>query len=122
MNTHTDRTTRELLQVLRADDVPKVEMFPGFWRQTLVYGHDVMLCLFTLRAGAKLPGHNHVHEQVGYVIAGAVELTVEGVSTITRSGCSYYVPSWKVHSAHALEDSVVLDAFSPPRDEYTTVA
>jgi quercetin dioxygenase-like cupin family protein len=104
--------------VVEADDVDRVEMFPGFWRQTLVSGDKLMLCLFTWRAGASLPAHAHHHEQAGYVISGSVELTVSGSTVITRAGCSYFVPSTAVHSARALADSVVIDAFSPPREEY----
>jgi quercetin dioxygenase-like cupin family protein len=103
---------------LEATGVEKVEMFPGFWRQTLVSGDRLMLCLFTWRAGATLPAHAHHHEQVGYVASGVVELTVSGRTMLTCSGCSYFIPSNEIHSARALEDSIVIDAFSPPREEY----
>jgi quercetin dioxygenase-like cupin family protein len=104
--------------IVQSRDIPKVEMFPGFWRQTLVHSNDLMLCLFTWKAGASLPGHSHRHEQAGFVMTGAVELTIDGQIYITGAGCSYFVASNLVHSAKALEDSVVIDAFSPAREEY----
>jgi quercetin dioxygenase-like cupin family protein len=65
--------TRLAETILEAKDVPKVEMFPGFWRQTLVNSDSLMLCLLTWAAGATLPEHSHPHEQAGFVISGAVQ-------------------------------------------------
>ncbi len=104
--------------IIESCDIPRVEMFPGFWRQTLVHSNDLMLCLFTWKAGASLPGHSHRHEQAGFVMTGAVELTIAGETYITRAGCSYFVASNLFHSARAIEDSLVIDAFSPAREEY----
>jgi quercetin dioxygenase-like cupin family protein len=95
-------------------------MFPGFWRQTLVHDDELMLCLFTWRAGATLPAHSHPHRQAGYVVTGAVELTIASETVITRAGCSYIVPPGQMHSARALEDSLVIDAFAPARLDYMT--
>lgn len=103
---------------LESSDVPKEEMFPGFFRQTLVYGKELMLCLFTLKKGTNLPPHSHYHEQAGFVISGKVELWVEGEKYITGPGCSYFIPSGYSHTANAIEDALVVDAFSPPREEY----
>jgi quercetin dioxygenase-like cupin family protein len=107
-----------LQNILEAKNVEKVEMFPGFWRQTLVTGNDLMLCLFTWKKGASLPSHSHVHEQAGYVISGKVSLVIDGQEYITETGCSYFVHSNQVHSATALEDSLVIDSFTPIREEY----
>jgi quercetin dioxygenase-like cupin family protein len=104
--------------IRESGNVERVEMHPGMWRQTLVSGKGLMLCLFTLKAGTKLPAHSHVHEQAGFVISGAVALTVNGSTEVTRKGCAYFVASGLEHSALALEDSAVVDAFSPPRAEY----
>jgi mannose-6-phosphate isomerase-like protein (cupin superfamily) len=105
-------------KIVESSDIPKVEMFPGFWRQTLVHSDGLMLCLFTWRKGASLPGHSHPHEQAGFVVKGTVELTIEGQAFVTSAGCSYFVPSNQVHSATALDDALVVDAFCPARSEY----
>src|SRR5215471_15840064 len=104
--------------ILYAESVPKDEMVEGFWRQTLVHTEDLMLCLFTWRRGAILPPHSHPHRQAGYVISGSVELTVSGRKYITSTGCSYLIEADEPHSARAVEDSLVLDAFTPLREEY----
>lgn len=115
-----DQTTNSGVSdhTIESSQVDKVEMHPGMWRQTLVHNDDLMLCLFTLKAGTSLPAHSHPHVQAGYVIAGAVELTIESKTTVTRRGCSYIVPSGEIHSAKALEDSLVIDAFTPARRDY----
>lgn len=100
------------------DDVDKIEVFPGCWRQTLVHGENLMLCLFTLHAGTAIALHSHDQEQAGYVVSGAIELTVDDGTVTIRSGCSYDLSGGRPHAALALEDSVVLDVFSPPREEY----
>ena len=105
-------------QFLESADAPKIEMFPGFWRQTLVYGPSLMLCLFTLRKGACLPERTHPHIQAGYLISGGAELTVAGDVCVMRPGSSYMVASNQPHSARAIEDSLVIDVFSPCREEY----
>ncbi len=104
--------------IQESSNIPKIEMFRGFWRQTLVSGDSLMLCMFTWQKGAELPAHSHEQEQAGYVICGTVELTLGSQTIITKGGCSYFVPSNTVHSARCLEDSLVIDAFSPPRKEY----
>ncbi|WP_396274991.1 cupin domain-containing protein [Granulicella aggregans] len=76
------------------------------------------MVLFTWGKGAVLPEHSHPHVQAGFVVSGAVELTVEGTEYTTRSGCSYLIHANERHSARALEDSVVLDAFTPSRQDY----
>jgi quercetin dioxygenase-like cupin family protein len=104
--------------VVESKGVGKDEMFPGFWRQTLVYSDDLMLCLFTWRKGANLPAHAHPHRQAGFVISGSVELTVSGKTYVTNAGCSYIVQGNEEHSARAIEDSLVIDAFTPCREDY----
>lgn len=118
MNTNQRRSNT----TIESETVPTEEMFPGFSRQTLVHNEDLMLCLFTWRKGATLSEHSHPHRQAGFVISGAVELTVSGQRYITRKGCSYIIQANEPHSAIALEDSVVIDAFTPCRDEYLGAA
>ena len=103
---------------LESSDVPKVEVCPGFFRRTLLSGDGLMLVLFDCAKGFTMPEHSHPHEQSGYVVSGALELTVAGETRVMRAGCSYFVAGNQLHSAHALEDTLVVDAFSPPREEY----
>ncbi len=101
-----------------AEDRPAVEMLPGFWRRTLVWGDELCLVQFRMRKGAQLPDHHHPHEQVGFVLEGDVTMTVAGEEHRTPRGCCYFPYSGQVHGAEVLDDSVVVDAFSPLREDY----
>ena len=62
--------------------------------------------------------HSHPHEQVGYVVSGSVDLTFDGQVQTLKAGDSYYVPSGIVHGVLALEDTVIVDVFTPQREDF----
>lgn len=99
-------------------DATPVQMVPGLIRRTLVSGDKLMICRFDLDRGVEIPSHSHPHDQAGYVVLGMVRITVDGKSCDLGPGDSYSAPSGALHSAIALEPSVVVDTFSPPRDDY----
>jgi quercetin dioxygenase-like cupin family protein len=77
-----------------------------------------MVIEVTLDKGAVVPMHDHPHEQVGYVVRGRVQFVINGETLIAETGDSYAIAGGIPHEATALEDSVVIDVFSPPREEY----
>jgi len=103
-------------------DVGQVEMLPGVHRRTMATTDEVMLCEFFLERGSEVPPHQHMNDQVGYVVMGMMEMTIGGQVQVCHPGDSYAVPGGIVHSARALMNSVVIDAFSPPRNDYRTEA
>ncbi|MGE4284530.1 MAG: cupin domain-containing protein, partial [Clostridia bacterium] len=99
-----------------------VEMFDGFFRTTLVYNEQMMICHYSMKKGAQIPLHNHVAVQGGYVIKGKVELLAEdGNNIIVEAGGAYVFDSQEVHGALAVEDSEYVETFTPIRPEYITV-
>lgn len=96
-------------------------MAPGLIRKTLVSGGRLMICRFDLGEGVVIPSHSHPHDQAGYVVLGRIRITVDGKSCDLGPGDSYFASSGAQHSAVALEASVVVDAFSPPRDDYSVI-
>ena len=104
-------------RISRADAQP-VEMLPGLIRRTLAWGEKALMCEFTAEEGVIIPMHSHPHEQVGYVISGRVEFTVEDESYVARAGDSYAIPGHVEHAAHFLEPTVLVEVFSPVREEY----
>lgn len=100
------------------DDVSPVTMLTGVVRRTMATGEAMMLCEVTLDAGAIVPMHQHIHEQVGYVVRGRVSFEIDGETLILGAGDSYAIGSNIPHEARAIEDSIVIDVFSPPREEY----
>lgn len=97
---------------------PGKDLGTGVNRKILATGGGLMTVEFRFDRGAIGALHSHVHEQVGYVVAGRFEFTLEGKMTVLEPGDSYYVPSGAVHGAKALEDGILLDVFTPQREDF----
>jgi len=77
-----------------------------------------MTAQFSFEKGAVGSPHTHMHEQVGYVLRGRFELTLGNEKTTLETGDTYYVPSNTVHGVVALEDGILLDVFTPQRQDF----
>ncbi|MGD0115516.1 MAG: cupin domain-containing protein [Dehalococcoidia bacterium] len=107
------------IEVFRANsEATLVEMLPGIVRRTLACGERTMLCEFTLTKGSVLPAHSHEHEQTGYVARGRLLFSIADEERELVAGDGYVIPSGVEHAVTALEDSIAIDVFSPPRKEY----
>lgn len=100
------------------DDATPVEMFPGVVRRTLNAGERTMICEVELARGAIVPLHTHPHEQTGYLSRGQLLFRIGDEERLLREGDSWMIPGDVPHIVTALEDSIAIDVFSPPRDEY----
>jgi quercetin dioxygenase-like cupin family protein len=100
------------------DKAIPVEMLPGLTRRVLVTSDKMMLVEFTLKKGVEVPQHAHPHDQVGYLVSGRMRMTIGDQTTECAPGDSYHAPPGVPHSGAALEPSVVVDVFSPPREDY----
>lgn len=86
---------------------------------TIAWGEKLMLSLVTLEPGAVVAPHSHVHEQMGLMVSGTMELTIGEQTRILSPNEMYVVPGGVPHSAKGgPEGAIALDAFSPPREEY----
>jgi quercetin dioxygenase-like cupin family protein len=94
-------------------------LLPGITIRT-VCGERIMLSFLDFaEAGATVPLHQHVHEQMGMGLEGEFELVIGGEARIIRAGDAYLIPSGVEHSATAVGGPArALDIFSPPREEY----
>jgi quercetin dioxygenase-like cupin family protein len=108
--------------VLKPASAPQVEMWPGVFRRTMGTTDEAMLCEFFLLRGSHVASHNHMNDQVGYVVRGSMDFTIGGVVYRLEAGDSYAIPGGIFHSVDVLQDSIVIDTFSPPRDDYRTEA
>ncbi len=93
------------------------EVAPGFFGK-MIHTEQVTVAHFRIVRGSVLPLHQHVHEQVTNVLAGELELTIDGVTRICRAGESVVIPSNVPHSGRALTDCQVIDIFCPARQDY----
>jgi quercetin dioxygenase-like cupin family protein len=94
-----------------------ITMFPGIRRRTLASGAQMMQMIVTLDAGSHLPEHQHPHEQLTHVLRGRLHLSVAGVTHELGVGQSFCIPGGTPHAADAPEDALVIDTFSPPRED-----
>jgi quercetin dioxygenase-like cupin family protein len=102
------------------DGIPEEQVSAALHRR-LICGERVMLAQVRLKAGGTVPRHEHVHEQFTYVVSGALHFRLgeDAQEEVTvRAGQVLHLPSHVWHEADVLEDSVVLDVFSPPREDW----
>ena len=90
----------------------------GVKLKSLTYGEKTHMCEFVLDAGSAVPEHSHPHEQTGYLVSGKVEFLMEGKTFDAEPGDSWSIPGNMPHAANAIEDSVIVEVFSPVREEY----
>lgn len=109
--------TKEL-QYTGFDRIPVEALNPLIDRQ-FVYGERTMLARLILRKGAIVPKHSHENEQITYILEGALRFTMGDGRVLTVSaGEVLVIPSHMPHSAEALEDTLDLDMFTPPREDW----
>ena len=94
------------------------EAFEGVTYKTLSYGDKTSLGEFKLVKGSVVPNHNHPHEQTGYMISGRMTFTIDGEDHNAEAGDSWSIPGNVEHSVKVHEDSVVIEVFSPVREDY----
>lgn len=107
-----------LLFALGELDAPVTNPEPGLERQVLVHTPQMMLVRHRMGTGWQGAPHAHPHEQLVYVASGCIHAVVHGAEIEARAGDSFIVESNVEHRAWALEDSVVLDVFTPAREDY----
>jgi len=93
------------------------EIFPGF-KAHFVHSANMTFAHWTIKAGATLPEHAHVHEQVVNMIEGVFELTITGDTRKLVQGSVAIIPSNALHSGKAITDCRIIDAFYPIREDY----
>ena len=90
----------------------------GVHFKTLVHGGNTSMHEFHLDKGYKIPNHKHPHEQTGYLVSGKLKFNVEGEIFDAGPGDSWNLAGNVEHGVDVLEDSVVIEVFSPVREDY----
>ncbi|MBL7164074.1 MAG: cupin domain-containing protein [Anaerolineales bacterium] len=94
------------------------ELVPGINARTF-WGEKMLLAVVDLDPNSHLPLHSHPHEQVGTVIQGQMEMTIDDETRLLQPGDVYVIPGGVEHEARTFDEPVkVVDIFSPVRDEY----
>jgi quercetin dioxygenase-like cupin family protein len=93
-------------------------MFPGVYRRVLNTGDKTMVVEVSFESGATVPLHTHPHEQIGYLSRGRLRFRIGDEERVIDQGDSWLVPGNVPHVVTALEESVAIDVFSPPREDF----
>jgi quercetin dioxygenase-like cupin family protein len=83
-----------------------------------VTGTHTMLARILLKKGAHVPLHSHPNEQIACVLSGKLKFVLEGRDVVLGAGEILCIPPDVPHEAFALEDTVDLDIFTPPRQDW----
>jgi quercetin dioxygenase-like cupin family protein len=102
----------------KKDDSGYLQAVPGVSRKTLAHGANTLCTEFRLEGGHLLPMNSHPQEQTGYLISGAMALTIGDETFAVGPGDSWCVPGDVLHGAEIISDSVAIEVFAPVRADY----
>lgn len=99
-------------------EIPSEPVGDGLMRQLLGYGDAILMARVEFDEGAVGAVHSHPHSQVSYVISGQFDVFIDGVETRIGPGDSFYVEPNLDHGAVCREAGVLIDVFSPAREDF----
>jgi quercetin dioxygenase-like cupin family protein len=104
----------------RWEELPREQVSPMLDRR-LITGDRIMLAHVYLKQGCIVPKHAHENEQLTYILEGALRFWIgddQRQEVVVRAGEVLHIPSNVPHKAEALEDTLDVDVFSPPRQDW----
>jgi len=93
----------------------------GVKRKIMAYDERIMLVKVAFEKGGIGQLHQHPHTQVTHVESGAFEVTISGTKKVLRSGDAFLIPSNEIHGVVCLEEGVLIDVFTPVREDFLPV-
>jgi quercetin dioxygenase-like cupin family protein len=99
------------------NSIPLEDLNPLLQRQFVV-GQNVMVARVLLKKGCIVPEHSHHNEQITYILEGALKFWIDGKVIVVNAGEVLTIPPHMPHKAEAVEDTVDLDIFNPPRADW----
>jgi quercetin dioxygenase-like cupin family protein len=108
------------VRLYRWDDLPR-EQVTNHLSRRVITGAEIMIAHVYIDKGGIVPKHSHFNEQVTYILEGALRFWIgedEAEEIVVRAGEVLHIPSNVPHRAEALEDTLDVDVFSPPRQDW----
>ena len=103
---------------VKNEQIAVEELDKGLSRQIMGYTKNLMLVRVFFKKGAIGYRHTHLHEQVSYVEKGKFEVDIDGKKEILTAGDAFVVEPHIEHGAICLEDGILIDTFSPMREDF----
>ena len=97
--------------------IPAEQINPSISRR-FITGDRVTIARFELKRGGVVPQHAHENEQVSFVLDGALKFKIDGREIVVRGGEVLQIPGSVAHEVEVLEDTLVVDVFSPIRQDW----
>jgi quercetin dioxygenase-like cupin family protein len=98
--------------------LPWEDVGPGVRRKIMAHDSNLMLVKVAFEAGGVGAVHHHYHTQMSYVESGRFEITIDGATRVLKAGDVYHIPPNLPHGAVALEAGVLVDVFTPMREDF----
>lgn len=105
-------------EFLFGNEVKWEQIDPLLRRQIMGFDDKIMLVKVEFKKGGVGQMHKHYHSQVTYVESGEFEMTIGDEVRIIKGGDSYYIPPHIMHGCTCLKDGVLIDVFSPHREDF----
>lgn len=98
-------------------NIKSKELVPGITGY-YAHGESMTFGYVELKAGSSVPMHQHIQEQITYIIEGELDMVIGGQACLLTAGMVHVIPSNTPHSAIAKTGCKIIDAFSPVREDY----
>jgi quercetin dioxygenase-like cupin family protein len=103
---------------IQNDEVPWEITAPGIKRKIMSYDERLMVVKVQFEKGAVGTLHRHHHTQITHVESGSFEVEIGGGKKVLNSGDAFYIPPNVLHGAVCLTPGVLIDIFSPMREDF----
>lgn len=105
------------MQYYNWDGMEEESLSPLLGRK-MIHGRYATVARIRLQKGAVVPLHSHPNEQISMLESGALRFAIDGEERIIRAGEMVVIPPYVPHRVEAIEDSLAVDLFSPPREDW----
>jgi len=105
-------------QFIIDSEIPWQDLGGGLKRKIMSYDETMMMVKIVFEKGGIGTQHKHVHTQMSYVESGVFEVTIGDKKQILKAGDGYYIPSNVMHGAVCMQAGVLIDMFTPMREDF----
>ena len=105
------------MQLYEWNQIQREQLNPRAARQ-VIHGDTMTVARLYLSEGCSVPEHSHENEQISMIEKGSLRFVIAGREQIVKAGEVLRIPPHVPHSAEALEESIAVDLFSPPREDW----
>jgi quercetin dioxygenase-like cupin family protein len=116
----TTETTENVKVFIENNEIPWEINGPGLKRKIMAYDERLMVVKVEFEKGGVGVVHQHYHTQITHIESGVFEVEIAGNKKILKAGDAFYIPPNVLHGAICLEEGILIDVFSPMREDFVT--